>query len=138
MHTPTKAQWQIVIDNFKKVLPLAEKNSNRHLDMMETIVKNPYHTCGTIHCAGGWYAIATCNLESRESIYYQAGVNNMVEDLGFFCREQLVNWAMRNPIIWGNRNGGMMFSAEKAYGENCNTLADIIKHLEGVRDRSPD
>lgn len=74
MHTPTKAQWQVVIDNLKKVLPLAVRE--RHLNMMEPDAKSENHECGTIHCFGGWYAVAACD-HSEVYLGYDDGANEM-------------------------------------------------------------
>ena len=134
--TPTKAQWQTVIDNFKKVLPFTEKDPKKHLNMLEACVKNSSHECGTVHCVGGWYAVATCDL-TEQYITYAQGADHMAEDLGFDCFHSVSCWARDNPQIWGNQHGYVMFSAPEAYG-NATTLAEVVKYLEGVRDRSPD
>jgi hypothetical protein len=135
MHTPTKAHWQVVIDNFKKVLPIATKRNN--LDMLEPAVNADQHKCGTVHCIGGWYAIATCDI--NKPLNYKDGALKMAEDLGFRDLPilQLEEWAINHPSIWGNRYGAGMFCNPSAYG-NATNLAEAIQFLEKVRDRSPD
>lgn len=145
MHTPTKAQMQVVIDNLKKVLPIATLPN--HLDMGCPHVNNTSHTCGTVHCFGGWYAVAVCDLS--EFINYEEGKDQLATDLGFLSDCQynvenlLVDWAMYNPGVWGNNNGTDMFLHERAFQHitkrpnGALNLQHIIDHLEQVRDRLP-
>lgn len=108
-----------------------------HLNMMEGSVNNlEGHTCGTVHCVGGWYAIATIDLSKRVVDYHDGG-HEMAKHLGFSDRDKLIDWAHSNRDIWGNSNGSGMFCDEDAY-DSSKTLADVIIHLEGVRDRSPE
>lgn len=134
MYTPIKAQWQLVIDNFKLVLPMA--TSNLQLDMGEGRVNYNGYQCGTCHCVGGWYAIAV--LSRDRQLDYFDGANAMAAHLGFRGRIHLEAWAAQNPNIWGNHYGGDMFGWEKAYGFEIGGLTDVVTHLEGVRDRSPE
>jgi hypothetical protein len=140
MHTPTKAQWQTVIDNFKKVLPLAEREDQ--FDMREPAVRSDEHKCGTVHCMGGWYAIKFLDeivkqCKPGQFIGYNEGANLIAEHLGFPGQWDLQEWAGDNPEIWGNEEGSSMFSNEDSYG-GAKTLAEAVTWLEGVRDRSPD
>lgn len=134
MHTPTKAQWQLVIDNLKSVLPMA--SSNIQLDMNEGRVNSDDHKCGTVHCVGGWFAIAT--LDNEQELNYNDGALSMAAHLGFKTRSQLEIWAHKHPNIWGNSYGFSMFNCEMAYGFDVGGLGDVVAHLEGVRDRSPE
>lgn len=154
MHTPTKQQWQTVIDNFKKVLPLsiregcglnmAETEVNKPIDFDWFTEKSTCTTCGTVHCVGGWYAVATLSPDLAEDrISYTDGAGKMAIDLGFYGMdkhakiEALENWAVSNPHIWGNLKGSLMFSCETAYN-GAETLAEVVTYLESVRDRSPE
>jgi hypothetical protein len=136
MHIPTKQQWQIVIDNFEKVLPYANKRKD-HLDMMECNVNifNAIHECGSVHCVGGWYAIATLDLTTPRD--FIDGARRMAKDLGFHDELDMGDFAAANKDIWGNDYGGCMFSTAKAYGGASN-LNEVIEHFKGVRDRSPE
>ena len=136
MHTPTKSQWQAVINNFKKVLPMAKEDSQ--LDMLEPDVNNNHHSCGTVHCVGGWYAVA-CGLDNKDSTFitYRHGANEMARHLGFSHMDDLETWAGFNSNIWGNECGHNMFCNKSAYNYAYN-LAEVLVHLEGVRDRSPE
>lgn len=133
MYTPTKRKWQIVIDNFQKVLPLAILKD--HLDMSEAQVNDQPSQCGTIHCVGGWYAIATCDTNNR--LDFKDGANSMANHLGFRYKSELEHWAKQNLAIWGNIFAGEMFYDNRAYNE-AKTLGEIIEYLKGVRDRSPE
>lgn len=135
MHTPTKTQWQTVIDNFEKVLPMA--TLKKHLDMSEPCVRNFDHKCGTVHCVGGWYAVAVINHYAHEFISYTYGADIMAKDLGFRDHESLELWSEYNPEIWGNEYGSYMFIHKDAYNY-AETLYEVVEFLKGVRDRSPD
>lgn len=135
MHTPTKTQWNTVIENFKSILPLVEKSGERHLNMMEPSVNNN-HTCGTVHCYAGWYAVATLDLENK-ILSYTDGKQKLAEDLGFRTDRELQDWTDDNPEIWGNQRGPAMFTSTEAF-DYANSIPDIILFLEKVRDRSPD
>lgn len=145
MHTPTKAQWQVVIDNLKKVLPLAARE--RHLNMMEPDAKSNSHECGTIHCFGGWYAVAACD-HNEEYLGYDDGANEMAKHLGL--KEEgrdgefsIEDFASNNKYIWGNSRGHLLFISREAFispsrPDGALTLQHIVDHLEEVRDRSPE
>lgn len=135
MHTPTKKQWQTVIDNFVRVLPLARRED--HLDMMEAVVCNNNHKCGTVHCVGGWYAVAALFPTGAEYIGFHDGCNKMAEDLGFNYENDLELWAHHNPEVWGNEDGGSMFYDADAY-DGAKNLHEVIAFLEKVKDRSPE
>jgi len=127
---------QRVIDNLKKVLPMA--TMEKSLNMNQTRVNNHGHICGTVHCLGGWYAVGVCNLS--EEIGYREGARKMSQDLGFEDDDSLEEWCEANPDIWGNKNGYGIFSDEHAFTSPSRphgafTLQHIIDHLEEVRDR---
>jgi len=146
MQHPTSTAVRKMIDKFKSVLPLAQREN--HLSMSCTSVKSINHPCGSIHCHGGWYAIAS-NLHLSDALYipYTKGVEQMDRDLGFKATDVVfssdsgtVQWARNNPSIWGNYNGIYMFSRKDAFvsptrPEGANTLADIIHHWEEVAER---
>lgn len=136
MYMPTKKQWQTVIDNFYKILPLTLEQGNGHLDMSEPDVNYIKEQCGTIHCVGGWYAIATLDFEN-DFLDFTNGARSMAIDLGFGNKNYLEIWSNDNPKIWGNCFGGSMFYDKAAY-DNAQSIEDVIHHLEGVRDRSPE
>lgn len=132
---PTKAQFQTVIDNFKKVLPLVKDKD--HLDMIRPSVTNAFgELCNTPLCVAGWYAVATL-WPTTGYLNFNHGATNMAIHLGFKRRFDLKNWAASNPEIWGNKYGYNMFTNKIAWNEST-TLAEVIAHLESVRDRLPE
>lgn len=136
MHTPTKAQWQTVIDNFVRVLPLAKRED--HLSMLQTTLCSPWHPCGTVHCVGGWYGISALEaIDNRIYTSYTKGAEKMAQDLGFSRPRELTIWAYNNSEIWGNNDGPYMFSEAAAY-DGAKNLHEVIAFLEKVRDRSPE
>jgi|ERR1044072_188071 hypothetical protein len=145
MHTPTKTQWNTVIDNLKKILPVAVKDEQ--LDMQEHRVQNHYYKCGTVHCVGGWYAVAVFDLMTfpmRDIGGFTEGADQMAMDLGFEdiddfapARRSLIEWASEHPWIWGNVQGSAIFTHTSAY-DYAKNMTEVVQFLEGVRDRSPD
>jgi len=137
MHTPTKQQFQTVIDVLKSVLPQAKDESNFNMMQGFTFYSDG-DVCGTVHCIGGWYAIAKqLQLEAPGmQINYQNGAMAMADDLGFVSIDELENWAIKNTYIWGNGYGDSIFTDKRAYGD-ADTLQDAINHLEKVKDRLP-
>jgi hypothetical protein len=146
MHTPKKENWQMVIDNLKSVQHLSEREGCG-LDMNETEVNQRWrlrennfgkNTCGTIHCVGGWYAVAVLNPQDAITrISFSDGAHMMARHLGFVSVNKLEYWADDNVEIWGNKYGRNLFANISAYN-GAETLAEIIIYLEGVRDRSPE
>jgi hypothetical protein len=133
----TKEKVQLVIDNFKKVLPMATLAN--HLNMNQALV-NCFYECGTVHCHAGWYAVAACNLEM--DLDYGDGAYKLATDLGFFSSMDLKLWVSNNPELWGNDEGLLMFTDKIAFKSKgrpngAETLQDIISHWEEVRDRLP-
>lgn len=133
-----------VINNFKSVLYMA--TSKDHLRMGVAFVNQGGHTCGTVHCHGGWYAIATLmDVIKVNAVDYGDGANKMAEDIGFDVSfsvgEPLCTWAKKHPELWGNNNGEYMFSAAMAFYHKdkrpCGAmnLEDIINHWEDVYER---
>lgn len=135
MKNPTSKQVQTVIDTFEKVLPMA--NYEGHLYMMSITIDNP--SCGTPMCHAGWWGVA------RGINSFSLGTIDLSETLGFsdeynlltfdINELQIVKWADDNPSIWGNTHGFFIFSHTDAFGDNCNSLQDIVNHWKGVRDR---
>lgn len=134
---------QQVIDIFKTVLPQGGK-----LSMMESGCTVNKHGCGTVHCHGGWFAIALGLPKYHGhdgkgrwvSVNYATGGNMMARILGLKDKDQLTDWAHENPKIWGNKNGNIMFSAERAFGSEtnpggANDLQDIVDHWQDVYNR---
>lgn len=139
MITPTQKQWQTVIDKLYSVLPLTFEPGAR-LDMQEYHVNND-HKCGTVHCVGGWYAVAHYQeraFDQAEYLSYAVGAYQMAIDLGFSSIYTLKCWANFHSILWGNNAGDGMFSESRAYDHGngpAKSLEDIIHHFEFVKDK---
>ena len=143
----TPERIDVVLRNFEKVLPLAEESGEGHLDMDEEVVDDGHHSCGTVHCAAGWYALAfkgtprweRAHAKSEGHISYDYGGDWMAEDLGFSRDDWPSTWASENPEIWGNTMGIYMFNDSRAYGDGEETeaesLRDIYDHWTRVRGR---
>lgn len=142
MHTPTRAQFQKVIDLLYTILPLTFEQECS-LNMAVTRV-NYNHVCGTVHCFGGWIAVALIEADKLTGeVWYDDGANVMARMLGFERAEYLQDWAEINKDIWGNRRGYSMFCEEKAFRHSilrpkgAKSVSDIINHLEEVQARLP-
>ena len=140
MKHPTLENVQKVIDNLKSVAHLA-KNA---LDMGQVQVQTSQYTCGTIHCVGGWYAVALKDKNdeiahkiNKNLCYFDDGIDAMAKDLGFLHRALFQAWAIKNPKIWGNSYGGSLSADPLAYNhdpEKGLQWSDIIRHWENVKE----
>lgn len=109
MNHPKSENVLKVIRNFGSILHIA--NRKNHLNMMQVGV-NKDHICGTTHCHGGWYAVAS-KLHEKKEVCFLHGAAQMAKDLGFDNLFELQDWAKKNHEIWGNKNGGDMFCDKK-------------------------
>lgn len=135
-HIPSKEQWEFVLDTLAKVLPMAKRDYQ--LDMGEVKVNTEGHKCNTIHCFGGWYAVA--RLDKRKKLNYIDGAEQLAMDLGFKSKECLKKWANFNDEIWGNIYGDAIFILSYAFvskkrPKGANNLRDIFDHLKEVAER---
>lgn len=143
-------------ENVLKVIKKFESISHLDtpLDMGESSV-NYRNACGTPHCHGGWYAIASYPKPNRKffgiirpewktgGLTFGAGITSMMEDLGIGANlfEVLVEYLNRNPYIWGNHNYRIMFSNPSAFynrekrPNGAKSLRDIINHWQEVYER---
>lgn len=149
MINPSKEQVQFVIDKFESIKHLA--TADGHLCMKELAVKSLSYDPGTIHCHGGWYAVANLDRISAEYIGYHDGAKLMASDLGGEIDDDLTLWAESNPDIWGNKFGLHIFSDVVAFKSKFNifnflfrrnkirkeakSLQDIIDHWKEVKGR---
>lgn len=145
-YIPSQKQWQTVIDTLYSVLPLTFEIEGS-LNMLEGEICGYYHTCGTIHCLGGWYGIG----KERENIFkrkredYVLGANYLAKDLGFdghnslfSPHHELQNWTSENSDLWLNNNGNVIFSSAFAFDHGngrAENLEDIIQHFELVKEQ---
>lgn len=145
-----------VIRNFEKAMELYPQGM---LNMASTRV-NVEHTCGTVHCHAGWYAIgaSVAVRENRALMIYTGGAIMMAEDLEILNRDLPVYnnyrsdfmpplgytsvpmWAEKNPELWGNVQGTHMFGYRSAFWSEKRplgalSLQDIIDHWKEVYER---
>lgn len=131
-----------IIDLFKKVLPMAIIEN--HLNMSQAYVNYGSDSmpceCGTIHCHGGWFAIAA-SLHLNNYVSYLDGAEEMASILGLKNYSGLVYWARANPSIWGNDDGFGMFCCQYAFynpekrRNGAENLQHIVDHWQEVHDR---
>lgn len=113
--------------------------TEKSLDMYECSV------CNTVNCVGGWYVIAVHGKISDDDYKsYRIGTDAIAAELGFENDDAVEGFLADNPTLWGNEDGYVVFSDEKAYyhpvkrPEGAQTLQHVIDHFEEVRDRSPE
>lgn len=113
-----------------KFMPYAANEGNR-LDMGEPFVKN--HYCGTTACHGGYAALIF-----NAGEFYEDGAKRLAKFLGFACVGSLESWAHYNGQLWGNQDGGYMFSSRLAFGVDMDSdidLRDVVTHYLSVAKR---
>ena len=119
MKNPTVEQVNFVIKKLQLVRDDAIKEGAFNMNVWR--VYDDHHECGTVHCVGGWYAVANWRRQAikdkfnKGRVTYEHGADLMAKDLGFFDRDCLVGWANDNPKIWGNKYGFEMFTGKLAY-----------------------
>ena len=117
---------------------LPENIRNNEVDMKS--VDEPI--CGTVGCFAGLVSIVAKDIPELKELYSLDITHyDFVEwshALNAFLGCRFTNWASRNRMIWGNSEGGRMFSDITAFGKerwgviNHN---DIIVFLRGVYER---
>jgi hypothetical protein len=137
MKNPTVEQVNFVIDKLKLVRNKANEEGAFNMNNWCVYSKRYKYECGTVHCAGGWYAVANLNRKFIKNKFNQGrvdftdGANLMAYDLGFRNGDYLRNWAKGNPKIWDNENGYAMFNDELAY--NNSGFEGVIAQWELVK-----
>ena len=53
----------------------------------------------------------------------------MARFLGFQGQICLLDWASGNPELWGNKNGGVMFSSDSAFGKSTSKNVISLKEI---------
>ena len=119
-----------------------EKYPEVELDMMNGIVYNHDHPCGTTHCHAGLFLIGYNEPEVTKDkttvISYGKGVSELRKLLGFDENtnddEDIKNWASNKPLLWGNGWGEFMFSDKDAF-DRAEKPSQIAEWWEAVADR---
>jgi hypothetical protein len=139
MKNPTIKQVEYVIEKLESVIEQACEEDA--FDIGETRVydnKKDKYECGTVHCVGGWYAVANLRRRAIKDkfnegfIGFSDGAKLMAKDLGFAYRCDLENWAYENPEIWGNKKGYFMFDNLFSYDDEG--FDGVIAQWQLVRD----
>ena len=81
----------------------------------------------------------------RMSTNWATGARMMAVNLDFRDANELVEWAVKHPQVWGNHDGMSLFSSEGAYeapwgdanraGYHALTVRDVANHWDGVAQR---
>jgi hypothetical protein len=121
MKNPTVKQVAFVIDKLKLVREQACEEGALDMAALNVYDEEYEYECGTVHCVGGWYAVANLDREFIDNkikngrVEYDDGAELMAHDLGFDSYWALGGWAFDNPKIWGNEGGFEMFESASAY-----------------------
>jgi hypothetical protein len=138
MRNPTVEQVEYVIKKLKSVRDDAIKEGAFHMDEARVYSGGDKYECGTVHCVGGWYAVANLNRKfikdkfNEGFVGFTDGAELMAQDLGFRYRHYLKNWAEQNPKIWGNEKGCFMFGSASSYDNPG--FDGVIAQWQLVRD----
>ena len=134
-----------MVKKFDRVLPYAEKKGS--FDMGESWVSHHRgndessfeHKCGTVHCLGGWRVLAeywdlkSSHLDDKNWQYCD-GAWMIACDVGIYNKMKLKEWAGKNPKVWGNAHGAVMFGCSRAY-DDAETLKEVLDWWLRVADR---
>ena len=146
----------------ESMLPLAR---NEKMEMFASRVYINEELCGTQACHGGFYELEFA-LRNKEDfilpedfydntdceyllkktldsdgcyipVYWYDGAERMAKDLGFKDRNQLEEWANKNPLLWGNTKGRDMFQDGEAFKGDYDSvkLIDVVNHWLTVAER---
>jgi hypothetical protein len=122
MRNPTRKQVNYVINKLESVREQANEEGAFHMDEARVYDKEEdKYECGTVHCVGGWYAVASLRRKMIKDkikngyVSFEDGAELLANDLGFADQYLLEDWAHDNPKIWGNVDGYYMFTDESAY-----------------------
>lgn len=98
------------------------------------------NACGTIACHGGFGLLALSPRKVRTEDFND-GARKLALFLGFEDDDDLENWALANPDIWGGEDGHWMFcpGGYRAFGRTEEdppmTLGDIASWYLDVAGR---
>ena len=122
-----------------KAVTASEKSKlkKKAFDISQMEVNAYEHVCGTVHCVGGWFAVANC--DTTKKLDYLNGANEMAKMLGFSHSTQLCEWFEFYDGIWGNGSADFMFSDVRAYAnelsDKATSMRDVYNHWEKVMKR---
>jgi hypothetical protein len=132
-----------VIRNLETVLPYAKEDHQLDMEEIDVTCEEGENLCGTVHCHGGWYAVAVKEWQKEPKstfISYTLGAGKMARDLGFEWMTDLEHWAEEHPRLWGNIHGAGVFSNPMAFQSptrpnGARNVRDIVEHWKEVHAR---
>jgi len=126
----------LAVEAVEKTLSASILNNRKRFDIGQFKVNIGYD-CGTIHCAGGWFAVALC--DTQKEISFTDGADIFASIIGMKDRWSLRRWAHNSPSIWGNTNGFELFDKNIAYADKgkigSRTMQDVLNHWRRVAQR---
>ena len=146
MKNPTREQVNFVIGRLRLVREQASEEGAFNMAQGRVYdtrgLWSSGYDCGTVHCVGGWYAVANMNRKVIKDRFNQGhvgfvdGTDLMAQDLGFTDSCCLKTWAEQNPKIWNNKKGYFMFGSASAYDNPG--FDGVIAQWETVIDNLPE
>jgi hypothetical protein len=125
---PSEKGLEQLIQDLKEIETLACRKGAFDMDEPRVLCnKDDYYgynscdvyECNTVHCFAGWimaHHINKKNSEFKDNFYnYCTGIEIICKMLGYNDFNQLLDWADKNPAIWGNTNGRNMFTTYSAF-----------------------
>lgn len=154
MKHPNSEKCFQLADIFEAVV---KRHPEGQLDMMTVEVSDlrhgREHRCGTVHCHAGWALVGISpekvNIPKTYVSFHEGvvaldefffGASDEVADNGTIF-SALTDWADRNPSLWGNGHGSIMFSSKIAFyhglarRKGALTLKHIADHWREVGKR---
>lgn len=140
MENPEKINFiKFLVKLLKAVKASEQSECHQPFEISESRINMGNHTCGTVHCVAGWYAVANC--DTTQNMDYTTGANKMARDLGFISNNTLEDydllkrWAQKNPHLWGNSEGYYMFGSRSSYNPFPYSMRDVYNHWVSVYER---
>ena len=138
MRSPTIKQVEYVIEKLESVREQASEEGAFNINEGCVYDKEYKYKCGTVHCVGGWYAVASLRRKMIKNkikngyVDFKDGVELMSKDLGFNYTCDFAVWLDESPKIWGNENGYEAFDKKIAYDNPG--FDGVISQWVNVRD----
>ena len=157
---PMPSAIRLVANRLESMIPQA---LNGNVKMYEPTICKTTNECETQACHAGFYELENAlrntdkyffdpvqsgnndqnflhkkwNEDTTALVTWKDGANRMAHDLGFDSKEDLEEWAMSNPVLWGNEKGYDMFESVDAINSECGIikLSEIVSHWRDVAER---
>ena len=141
-------------DKLKEFVNALDELSDDVKDMGVKMSSTKEPVCGTPGCHAGLISIVAKDLPEMKDTYkrllilklgikcnnfalysFQIWADTLTDFLGFKDKYGLMDWAVDNPKLWGNKRGEYMFSFWQAFtGDEYKKIThrDIINHWKQV------